>query len=111
MKDLILQPEVANNQELRRIVEAVTPILEGKIGENATVTWGLETDDSDCRRLHLRIADWENEVTAEFTPDEMKSLDRMQDRIDRLWWNLLKGAFRQRMQAVEESLAEEFEGA
>jgi hypothetical protein len=110
MKEVILQPEVAKDPMLKGIVEAVTPILSREIGEEATATWSIHRDDDDFLRLRLVVSDWENRVAAEFTPEELQSADRARSRISRLWRNLLKGAFRQKMQAVEEAVAKEEAG-
>src|SRR5438046_2593309 len=89
------EPELTERKPLAEIARAATTVLEQAIGPRraayVTVTWGLRKE-GDRPKICLTLADWSEEVSAEFAPEELQPPDEAKWRFRRLWWDLLQSA-------------------
>jgi hypothetical protein len=103
------QPELAQRQPLAEIAQAATPVLEQAIGPPAArviATWGFRADERGRPLIHLTLADWSVEASAEFAPEELQSPDDARWRFYRLWGDLLQDASNRVSKELEAVLAE-----
>ena len=100
--------ELMAEPKLLEMARTATTVLEGAIGESAKralVTWGLRRDELRRTTVLLTIADWSEEVTAVFTPEELQQLDDVRWRSYRIWGDLLQQASRRQIEKLEASFA------
>jgi hypothetical protein len=69
-----------------------TAQLDKIVGPSATAvtaSWD-RSDEGHHRQYVLRLSDWSGEVSARFSPSELRSPDRMRWSLLRLWGDLLE---------------------
>ena len=79
--------------DLAASIEQADKILASVIGNtiiSAKVDWSEERDAQDRRVVKLTISDPSSSVSAQFTPSELKNVNRLERRLIRLWGTSFK---------------------
>jgi hypothetical protein len=108
MKEIVIQPSLADEPELRAAIKRATPWLESAIGESANsvkAVWGLK-DQRGHKGLELTLEDWTGSISSFYAPDELDSEHHAYRRFYRQWGDLLQQYTRRQVERLRAEAAQ-----
>jgi hypothetical protein len=103
MKEITIQPGLADEPELRQAIKRATPWLESAIGESANsvkAVWDLKQDERGRKGLELTLEDWTGSISSFYAPDELNSEHHAYRRFYRQWGDLLQQFTRRQVEKL-----------
>jgi hypothetical protein len=93
MKNVEIDPAIQADPSLLLSVRRANELLDVELGRSAglvSAAWSLLRDDRDRPLVRLAISDWTGTADTVFTPADLGDGDRLWDRLNWLWGDLLQ---------------------